>query len=83
MTESHPIPAISQSAFNLLRADYERNVNLLAQQTAQVMGLANAKVDFGQGIVLTEVPDLQPGDIVARDGVSVPRQERTLALAAE
>lgn len=67
MTEQHPIPAISQSAFNLLKADYERGVNLLAQQTAQVMGLANARVDFGAGVVTTDVPDIQP-DIAPKAG---------------
>ena len=61
MTEHHPIPAITRSAFNLLKADFDRSCSLLAEQTKAVLHLpGQCHLDFDTGLLTHTVPDIAP-----------------------
>ena len=63
MTESKPIPAIARTALELVNAEYQRTIQLVAAQTIAAMGLDLAdgwKVDFDNGVAIRETPDIQP-----------------------
>ncbi|HXU04989.1 MAG TPA: hypothetical protein VN903_28710 [Polyangia bacterium] len=60
MTESHKIPKIAASAANLLKQQFQNNLNTLGTQTVEAMGFSEDDdwvVNFDDGTVSREVPD--------------------------
>ncbi len=60
MTETHPVPAIAKTAITLLAADFQRNVNVISEQTVEALKLdkdGGWTVNFDTGLISREVPD--------------------------
>lgn len=64
MIESRPIPAIAVSAVSFATAEHMRNLQQLAQQTAEVMALPASEhwnISFDTGFATRDVPDAPQG----------------------
>lgn len=59
MIEKKKLPQLALSAINLIEAEHKRNVQLIANQTIEAMGLGGVwQVNFAEGVVFREVPDI-------------------------
>lgn len=66
MIERKNIPQLAISAVNLIEAEHKRNLQAIANQTLEAMGLQGQwQVDFTNGVVTREVPDIQPDEVAA------------------
>ncbi len=60
MTDSKPLPAIALTAIQLITAEHNRAVDVVARQALDVMGLRiedGWKVNVGDGVAMREVKD--------------------------
>lgn len=69
MRVTRPIPDLAKTTIGLLRANFQRDVELIAKQTTAAMGLPedgpDVSYDFDHGTFTYDVPD--PPETVAHE----------------